>query len=205
LFSTEGKFEGRLGIFPGTFDPIHLGHVEIAKTARDKLNLNAIIFVPNYTPPHKQPSNGAPAFDRLIMLHLALLDVNNFYVSVFEVMHGGISYTVNTLRHFAGHYPKCDLRLLVGSDSLRDMQNWKDIDEYGNYVNIVGISRAGEKVKEEDITLPPKLKEGLEIIEGINCCQSSTEIKRRIEEKSDLTGFLDPLVGKYIAKYELYT
>lgn len=204
MFSTERTFKGRIGIFPGTFDPIHLGHVEIARTASDKLNLNAVVFTPNYRPPHKVMVNNASPFDRLIMLHLALLEHDGFYVSDFEVMKRGISYTINTLMHFAKIYPGCDLRLIVGSDSLRDMQNWKHINEYGEYVNVVGISRAGETVIRDNLALPEKLSQGLEVIEGINCIQSSTEIKRRINDKSDLDGFLDPLVAEYIWKYELY-
>ncbi len=148
--------------------------------------------------------NNASPYDRLIMLHLALLDKDSFYVSDFEVMQGGISYTINTLMHFAGLYPLCDLRLLVGSDSLRDMRSWKDVEKYGEYVNVVGISRAGETVGKNELALPEKLLRGLEVIEGINCVQSSTEIKKRINENSDLDGFLDPLVARYISKYELY-
>jgi nicotinate-nucleotide adenylyltransferase len=204
LFSTARKSEGRIGIFPGTFDPIHLGHVEIARIARDKLDLNAVFFIPNYSPPHKVMVNNASPYDRLIMLHLALLDEDGLYASDFEVMQGGISYTIHTLKYFAEIYPVCDLRLLVGSDSLRDMHNWKDVEHYGEYVNVVGISRAGETVGKDKLTLPEKLLRGLEVIEGINCIQSSTEIKRRINGNSDLDGFLDPLVAGYIEKYNLY-
>jgi nicotinate-nucleotide adenylyltransferase len=202
--STTRIFEGRLGLFPGTFDPIHLGHVEIARIARERINLNAVIFIPNYSPPHKEFINHASAHDRLSMLQMAVLDIEGFFVSSFEVDAGGVSYTIHTLKHFKECYANCELFLLVGSDSLRDMHNWKQAEEYSALVKIVGISRAGEVVKPEEIRIAEDLKEGLEIIEGINMVQSSTEIKRRLREKSDLSGFLDPLVERYILKYELY-
>lgn len=197
-------YEGRLGLFPGTFDPIHLGHVEIARIARDRINLNAVIFIPNYKPPHKEFINHATAHDRLCMLQMAVLDIPHFYVSSFEVDRGGVSYTINTLEYFKESYSRCEFFLLVGSDSLRDMHTWKKVGDYSRLVSIVGISRAGEVVNTEEINIPDDLKEDLEIIEGINMVQSSTEIKRRIGEKSDLSGFLDPLVERYILKYELY-
>ena len=108
------------------------------------------------------------------------------------------------MAYFKESYPRCEFFLLVGSDSLRDMHTWKKIGDYSRLVSIVGISRAGEVVDPEGIIMPDNLKQDLEIIEGINMVQSSTEIKRRISEKSDLSGFLDPLVERYILKYELY-
>lgn len=202
--STNTTFEGRIGLFPGTFDPIHLGHVEIARIAHERMNLNAVIFIPNYKPPHKEFVNHATAHDRLCMLQMAVLDIPNFYVSSFEVDRGGVSYTITTLEHFNTHYPRCKLFLLVGSDSLRDMHTWMRVDEYSRYVSVTGISRAGEVVSDSEIRIPRELREDLKIIEGINMIQSSTEIKRRLNEKSDITGFLDPLVERYIMKYELY-
>jgi nicotinate-nucleotide adenylyltransferase len=202
--STTGKFDARIGLFPGTFDPIHLGHVEIARIAQTRLGLNAVIFIPNYNPPHKHPVNPAPSIDRYCMVQLAVLDIKNFFVSDYEVESGGISYTINTVKYFSGLYPTCDLRLLVGSDSLREMHSWFAINEYAGLVSIVGISRKGEIIKPEEINLPDGLKANLKIIEGINMPQSSTEIKDRIRRKSDLDGFLDPLVERYIMKYELY-
>ena len=138
------------------------------------------------------------------MVQLAVLDEKDFSVSDYEVKQGGISYTINTVRYYRELYPKCDLRLLVGSDSLRDMHTWKDIEDYAGMVDVVCISREGEVISPDDVKIPDDLKANLEIIEGINMPQSSTEIKERIAGKSDLTGFIAPLVGRYIVKYELY-
>jgi len=201
---TTGKIDARIGLFPGTFDPIHLGHVEIARIALKRLGLNGVIIIPNNIPPHKNPINPAPAIDRYCMAQLAVLEEGRFFVNAFEVMRGGVSYTADTVKYFSGHYPRCDLRLIVGSDSLRDMHTWRDIDHYAGLVQIVGISREGEDIDDKDIGIPDELKAGLVVIEGINMPQSSTEIKRRIKEKADLTGFLDPLVIRFIEKNELY-
>jgi nicotinate-nucleotide adenylyltransferase len=138
------------------------------------------------------------------MVQLAVLNIENFFVSNYEVECGGISYTINTVKHFRELYPKYDLRLIVGTDSLLEMHTWYHIDEYVGRVEIVGISREDDDIEPEEIKIPDALKTNLEIIEGINLPQSSTEIKQRIRNNADLTRFLDPLVERYIRKYGLY-
>ena len=153
-----GKLDGRLGLFPGTFDPIHLGHVEIARIAQTKMNFNAVIFIPNYIPPHKEFTNHASVFDRLCLVPLAILDLDRFYVSYFEVLQGGVSYTIHTIRYFKAAYPNCDLRLIRGGDNLRELHTWREIDDYADIVDIVGISRAGETINFDELKIPDELK-----------------------------------------------
>ncbi len=166
--------------------------------------MNAVIIIPNCIPPHKNPNNPAPPIDRYCMAQLAVLDDDRFFVSDYEVSAGGVSYTIDTLKFFSDLYPRCDLRLIVGSDSLRDMHNWRDVEDYYGLAGIVGISREGEIIDMDDVKIPAALKDGLVIIEGINMPQSSTEIKKRIREKADLTGFMEANVIRYIEKNQLY-
>lgn len=116
----------RLGIFGGSFDPVHYGHLLLAESCRETLRLDEVWFLPAAVPPHKQGRAMAPATARAEMLELATSGHENFSVCRYEIDRGGVNYTAKTLAHLKAEDPSRELFFLMGADSLRDLPTWKD-------------------------------------------------------------------------------
>ncbi len=116
----------RIGIFGGSFDPPHLGHLVIAELARRTLKLDVVYLVPAYQPPHKAGRHASTAGDRLAMTKLSVRGNSSLRVSDIEIRRRGVSYTVDTVKAFHRRFPSAELFLIVGSDSLRQFHSWKD-------------------------------------------------------------------------------
>ncbi|HTM53145.1 MAG TPA: nicotinate-nucleotide adenylyltransferase [Pirellulales bacterium] len=116
----------RLGIFGGSFNPVHYGHLLLAESCREQLGLEQVWFVPAAIPPHKKEADLAPAAARLDMLELAIGGHTAFAISRYEIDRGGVNYTAETLAHFHQEDPSREMYLLLGADSLVDLPNWKD-------------------------------------------------------------------------------
>jgi nicotinate-nucleotide adenylyltransferase len=116
----------RLGIFGGTFDPIHYGHLLLAETCREQCRLDSVWFMPAAVPPHKRQLLLTPATQRLEMLRLAIAGHDQFLVSDLEIQRGGVSYTVDTLEAVREREPQAELFLLMGGDSLSDLPTWRE-------------------------------------------------------------------------------
>jgi nicotinate-nucleotide adenylyltransferase len=114
----------RLGVFGGSFDPVHYGHLLLAETCREQCGLDAVWFVPALVPPHKQQRELSGANQRLEMLQLAVAGHESFVVSDLEIRRGGVSYTVDTLGAVQREQPRARLFLLMGADSLCDLPTW---------------------------------------------------------------------------------
>src|SRR5262245_62009417 len=119
----------RLGIFGGSFDPVHNGHLLLAECCREQCRLDEVWFLPAAAPPHKLGHVLAPAKARIEMLELAISGHEAFRVSPLEIERGGVSYTVETLRAIALQEPQAALFLLMGADSLRDLPTWREPEE----------------------------------------------------------------------------
>jgi nicotinate-nucleotide adenylyltransferase len=119
----------RVGIFGGTFDPPHLGHLVVAEAARESLRLERVLFVPSGTPPHKRDRRISPAEDRVAMTRLATRGHPAFSVSTLETRRGGASYTVDTLRLLAVAHPGARFHLIIGQDSLDEFHTWHEPEE----------------------------------------------------------------------------
>ena len=115
----------RIGIFGGTFDPPHKGHLAIAEQAIKQLGLDSVYFVPAYIPPHKQQHSSTTAQHRMRMLKLAVRGRKKYRVSALELKRGGISYTIDTLKAFKQRFPHIDFVLILGADNLLQFQSWK--------------------------------------------------------------------------------
>ena len=116
----------RIGIFGGSFDPPHLGHLVIAALAVRTLKLDVVYLVPAYQPPHKAGRHASTARDRLAMTKLSVRGNSNLRVSDIEIKRRGVSYTIDTVRAFHRRFPSAELFLIIGSDSLRQFQSWKE-------------------------------------------------------------------------------
>jgi nicotinate-nucleotide adenylyltransferase len=116
----------KLGIFGGTFDPVHYGHLLLAESAREQLGLDQVWFIPAALAPHKQDRQAVTAKQRVEMLELAIAGHPAFRVSTLEIDRGGVSYTVDTLQDISVQLPDAELFLLMGADSLRDLLTWRE-------------------------------------------------------------------------------
>ena len=132
----------KLGIFGGTFDPVHYGHLLLAETCREELNLDAVHFLPAGDPPHKSHaiSHGR---DRARMVTLAVSGYPEFVVDEREIRRSGPSWTVVTLQEFAQEYPDSELYFLMGADSLRDFPDWRQPETILELATVAAVNRPG--------------------------------------------------------------
>lgn len=179
-------------IFGGSFDPIHKGHIEIAKKAIKKINANKLFFVPcNQHPDSKNIS--ATKQERLDMLNLSIQNMPEFEVCEFELNNEGPSYTINTIRYFREKYSNCILYLLIGYDQLIDFKNWHDYQEILDYVKIISHVRKINKDGLKDIDFP-YIKIGYRNIDAAS---------RELKIKPNKT-FLNEKVINYINENAVY-
>lgn len=182
----------KIGIFGGSFDPVHKGHLEIAKYAINELNLDKLIFVPAYSSPFKTTKKTASGEYRIKMIQLATDGEDKIEVSDFEVKRGGVSYTIDTLKYFKNKYKNDQLLLLIGSDNLMSLNKWKNIDEICKLAKIVVFKRSNNFNK-----IYAKKYNALILNNPIRP-ESSTLYK-----KGELN-FVPEVVADYIAEHRLY-
>lgn len=195
----------RLGVFGGTFDPIHSGHLIAAASVRNALELEQVIFVPTGHSWHKIPGPLAPSMDRLAMVDLALADYENFTSSDVDINRLGPTYTIDTLTdlqaQFAQEFPDDEFTwfFITGADALAEFPSWKDPEEILARAQMVGVSRPGFTVA------PGPLLTGHSIvIEAPTPDISSSDIRQRVREGRSLEGLLPIVVAQYIEEHTLY-
>ena len=132
----------RIGIFGGSFDPIHHGHLILARAAREELGLDRILFIPANMSPHKTDNKPASAEDRLAMIQLAIAGEDGFEVSDLELHRPPPSYTVDTLRELKSSHPHDEFVLLIGADNVAKFETWYEPDEIRRRAQIVVLDRA---------------------------------------------------------------
>jgi nicotinate-nucleotide adenylyltransferase len=136
----------RIGLFGGTFDPIHWGHLRSAEEVREAFSLDRILFVPTSKPPHKSGQTKTSARDRLAMVRLAVKKNPRFAVSTVEIQRPGVSYSIDTLRYFAGrNRGKDSYFFILGLDAFREIGTWKDFEQVFPLCNFIVTSRPGSR------------------------------------------------------------
>ncbi len=218
----------RLGLFGGSFNPIHNGHLTIAHVAHDRLPLDKVLFIPTGDPPHKQDGSLAPSRDRYEMVRRAIADTPVFDLSDIELRRTGKSYTVDTIRTLAQQYgPTVHLFFLIGLDAFLDFPNWKSPMELLHLCRFVIVPRPGQSFQSlTQMPLLPALapqvltqldkghlsKLDIEIpsCPGVTClpmppCSiSASEIRQRIQRGETTANMLPLPVESYILKHRLY-
>lgn len=189
----------RLAIFGGSFDPPHVGHLLAASDACDQLALDRLIFVPAATQPLKAGMAGATADERLEMVRLLVAGDSRFEVSSVELDRGGLSYTVDTLAHFATLYPHAERFLLLGTDVLGSFARWKEPERIVTLARPVLLARQSEA----DAELPAALRD-VRRLPTRRIDVSSTEIRDRIRAGKPIRGFVTDAVAACIARGGLY-
>ena len=189
----------RLAIFGGSFDPPHVGHLLAASDACEQLALDRLIFVPAATQPLKAGLAGATAEQRLAMVRLLVEGDQRFEVSAVEVERGGLSFTVDTLAHFAALHPAAERFLLLGSDVLGSFARWREPDRIVALARPVLLARQGDV----DADVPQELRE-VRRLSTRRIDVSSTEIRERIRAGRPIRGFVTDAVAGYIGRSGLY-
>ncbi len=198
----------KIGIIGGTFDPIHYGHLFIAETALDKLNLDKIIFIPAGIPPHKNQSLITDSFKRVDMVKLATKKNSNFEVSTIEVNKQKTSYTIDTIKELKKYYNnKVDIFFITGDDAFINIETWKKYDELLNSTNFIVMTRSinNSKLLNEKIELyKTKYNANVTKVEIPILEISSTDVRERIKKNNSIKYLLPEEVEKYILENKLY-
>ena len=213
----------RIGLFGGTFNPIHLGHLKAAEVARDRFGLGAVLFIPSFIPPHKSTGNMASSRDRFRMVELAIGKRQEFIPSSIEIEAPQRSYSFITLEKVKRLYPVSWLFFILGIDAYLEIKTWKSYQEVLRQCLFIVLSRPGYDLKkarrllnkEEDVrvtevsgagpiseTLLSEFNVFLAPIEALDI--SSTEIREKIRKGEPVSGLIPPPVGEYIREKHLY-
>ncbi|MCM8710384.1 nicotinate-nucleotide adenylyltransferase [Clostridium sp. SYSU_GA19001] len=195
------------GIFGGTFDPIHNGHLYIAHEAVERLNLDFLIFMPSGNPPHKTGRKKTDASIRYELVNMAIKEEKRFILSNFEIRNKGLSYTYKTLEYFNTIEPDTEWYFVTGADCLIELESWKSVDRILNLCKLAVFSRPG--YNKEEILIHKEIaqkKYNKEIIFlDINPLNiSSTDIKKMIREGKDVSLFLPKNVYNIVLELGLY-
>jgi len=190
----------RIGIFGGTFDPVHNVHLRMARAARDAARLDRVLFVVAATPPHKRRDVVAPAEDRLAMVRAAIAGEGNFEASRIEMDRSGPSYTVDTVRALARLHPGAQLFLLIGYDAALDLPRWRDPAGILEHARLLVVRRP-----ECNSALGPLLDGRHEILPFKAADLSSTEVRELLGRGEDAHDLLPPAVAEYIRQKGLYS
>jgi nicotinate-nucleotide adenylyltransferase len=195
-----------IGIFGGTFDPPHLGHLILAAEARAQLGLDRLLWVLTPDPPHKQGQSIAPLEHRLEMVRLAIGNDPQFEISTVELTRPGPHYALDTLQILAVQNPGAQLVYLMGGDSLRDLPTWHRPADFVSACHRIGVMRRpGASIElaalEKEL---PGLTAKVRFVDAPLLDIAARDIRRRIAEKRPFRYFLPPLVYEYIIARSLY-
>jgi nicotinate-nucleotide adenylyltransferase len=190
----------RIGVFGGTFDPPHVGHLLLASDARDALRLDNLIFIPAATQPFKihAPPVASPR-DRLEMVRLAVADDANYTVDDTEIVRKGLSFTVDTLEHLSKKHPGAELFLLLGEDALAGVEQWRNPAGIRELATLAVMRRSSP----EGSPVVP-IAAGVTAVSTRHVDVSSTEIRDRLRAGKSIKGFVPESVERFIEARGLY-
>ena len=199
----------RLGIFGGSFDPVHCGHLLLAECCREQCRLDAVWFLPAAVPPHKQECERAPVAQRVEMLELAVAGNPAFSVCRYEADRGGVNYTVDTLSHFRQEDPARELFFLMGADMLHDLPNWREAARVCELAVPVVVHRPGFGQIDfghlGKIASPERIELFRQhLVEMPEMGISATDLRRRVSEGRSIRYRVPHAVAVYIEAHRIY-
>ena len=221
--------ERRIALFGGTFDPIHIGHLAVARAAERRFHLDEIHFIPTGRPPHKHRRDMAAYADRYAMVAIACADHPRFIASLAESGEGHagreVFYSVDTVRHFMQKFHGAGIRLyfLMGADSFLHIPAWKDYETLLGLCDFIVASRPGFNVDTLRLVIPPELfarpgaanapldpraialrRTTIYVLDTVASHVSATDVRQRLDHKDSIHGLVPPRVEEYITKQALY-
>jgi nicotinate-nucleotide adenylyltransferase len=185
-----------IGLFGGSFDPVHHGHLIVARVAAESLGLDEVRFMPAREQPFKRGRHAAQAADRAVMLELAIAGSPGFAVERAELERPGPSYTVDTLESLRGREPRAAFTLLLGADAAAELGAWHRAGELPGLARIVVLARPGTPVPSS-----PLIAASLEV-PAVDI--SATEIRRRARAGLPVRYWVPDAVAEYMARHRLY-
>ena len=195
----------RIGVYGGTFDPPHLGHLIIASETRLALELDEIVFVPAGQPPHKDPSRVSLAADRLAMLRLAIGDDPRFRIDTLEIERSGQSWTAATLTELTTRDPDAALWFLMGSDSLAALHTWRDPERIVAMARIAVAARPGTTIDLAGVAdRLPSARDRIDLVDVPLIDIASHTLRRRARSGTPLDYLVPAAVDRYISETGLY-
>lgn len=197
----------RIGIYGGTFDPVHQGHLVLAEQCREQAKLDEVWFMPAGTPPHKFRGDLTPAAHRLAMLEFAVAGHEKFRISRMELDRSGPSFTVETLQQLNRAHPQHEWSLLMGADSVHDLPTWREPKRILQLATVIAVNRGDRPaINLADLTdlfsadeirrIAPITMPGIEI--------SSSDIRERVRSERSIRFLVPRAVEVYIAEHRLY-
>lgn len=187
----------RLGIFGGTFDPVHHGHLILARDALEQAKLDAVLFVPCIQSPHKQGKPRTSDLHRLAMLRLAVRDEDRFWLTRCELERDGPSYAIDTVGEISAAFPRARLSWLIGADQLARLHEWERWNELKRLVKFILLQRGPDALKGISgpvLSLPRPRRVDI----------SATEIRRRVKSRLPIDHLVPVPVAAYIERQGLY-
>lgn len=195
----------QIGIFGGTFNPPHLGHLILAETAVEDLKLDRVFFVPAGNPPHKTNKPLADAEHRMTMVQLATMNNQRFAVSSVDMDRPGPHYTNDMVAIFREHYPQADFYFLMGSDSLRDLLSWKEPERLIEMAKLVVMQRPSIYPDLTELTrMLPGLLERVYFLDAPEIEISSTDIVKMLRSGQSVRYRVLDSVLDYLKEHRLY-
>ncbi len=190
----------KIGFLGGSFDPVHFGHLMAAQDAYEQQRLDKVILVPAAQAPLKPNEVQSTIEDRLAMLRASIEWDGRFEISDYELRKGGISYTIDSVRHFRQQYPHDEIFWIIGGDQLPKLHLWKEIGELAKLVEFIFLERPGYPVK----AMPeiPGLR--LRRCDGHLLAINSTELRERVKKSLSLDYFVPHKAIVYIGENQLY-
>ena len=229
----EERLRRRIGIYGGTFDPVHIGHLAVAETVSSAFALDRIFFVPAFTPPHKRKRMISSPFHRMAMLALATAGSPKMFISTVELEAPAQPYTIETLGRLRTELQPDRLFFVMGADSFADVTSWREYEAILSEYDVVVVTRPGypdrdafdgDKNGEEAVeALAPQLRRRIVDLRGGACPSdedlksprvyltdyvsmdvSATGIREAVEQGRSIDGLVPPPVAAYVEKYRLY-
>jgi nicotinate-nucleotide adenylyltransferase len=188
----------KLGLFGGSFDPVHLGHLLVAQAAMEELGLTRLFFIPAAQSPFKPERKPTSAPQRLQMLRLALAGKTNCEIDEQEIKRGGISYTIETLRDYAARFPGAELLYLIGADNVAALPKWREAAELARLAEFVALPRPGDP--------PPVFPAPFRgrALTGFPLGVSSSQIRERVKAGRPIDHLVPAPVAEAIRNNRLY-
>jgi nicotinate-nucleotide adenylyltransferase len=188
----------RIGLFGGSFDPVHCGHLLVAQAACEELEVSRLFFVPAARSPFKPDTTPAPAGERLRLLRLALAGQTRFEIDEQELKRGGTSFTIDTVQEYVRRFPQAELFYLIGADHVSQLAHWREADELAQLVEFVVVPRPGET--------PPAAQSPfrVRVLQGFPLAISSSQVRARVRAGRPIDGLVPSAVAEAIRNNRLY-
>ena len=188
----------RIGLFGGSFDPVHCGHLLVAQAACEEIKLARLFFIPTAQSPFKPVSQPAPTHQRLRLLRLALAGEAQCEIDAQEIMRGGVSFTIDTVHDYRRRFPQAELFYLIGADHLALLPKWRAAEDLAALVEFVVIPRPGETAA----SLPAPFR--VRTLTGFPLGVSSSQIRARVRGGLSIRGLVPSAVAEAIGNNRLY-